>query len=132
MNAPEFGTMRQKQKTKTMDSCLEGGVSFLSHNSVTLAKSHHPPVRRRCQVLSANPRTRYLAAGDEHADSNLTLPVRPNYLLTSWHGVSKPIASTLHHDGKLPTDLKFIIWMRMSPRGHIIIQRRAKTVHVGS
>ncbi|KAK0452857.1 uncharacterized protein EV420DRAFT_1557065, partial [Desarmillaria tabescens] len=43
---------------------------------------------------------------------SITVPLQPNPALTSSHGTSH-----LHHDGKLPIDLKFIICMRISPRG---------------
>ncbi|KAK0437320.1 hypothetical protein EV421DRAFT_2038264 [Armillaria borealis] len=44
---------------------------------------------------------------------------RPDPALTYWSRVLKAMKSTLDNDGKLPIDLKFMVYTRISPRGRI-------------
>ncbi len=59
---------------------LEGWRKCLSHNSITLAELHHPPVRRSCQSLSAKSYSRYLMASDKRTQNHgyVVMPVVAN------------------------------------------------------
>ncbi len=43
---------------------------FLSHNFITLAKLHHPPVQRSCQLLSSKSCLRYWTVSDKHTQNH--------------------------------------------------------------
>ncbi len=54
---------------------------FLSHNSITLAKLHHPPVQERsCQLLSAKSCSRYLTTSNKHTQDHgfVVMPAAAN------------------------------------------------------